>query len=49
MSAFLKATIAFIEVILYITGVFTADTTINYGGNEFVAQKIQEFITKGNC
>ena len=40
MSAFLKATVAFIEVILYITGVFTADTTINYGGNEYVAQKI---------
>ena len=40
MSAFLKASIAFIEVILYITGVFTADTTINYGGNEYVAQEI---------
>lgn len=42
MSAFLKATVAFIEVILYITGVFTADTTINYGGNEYIAQKISE-------
>lgn len=40
MSAFFKASIAFIEVILYITGVFTADTTINYGGNEYVAQEI---------
>lgn len=40
MSAFLKASIAFIEVILYITGVFTADTAINYGGNEYVAQEI---------
>ena len=42
MSAFLKASIAFIEVILYITGVFTADTTINYGGNEYVAQEVSE-------
>ncbi len=40
MSSFLKATVAFVEVILYITGVFTADTTINYGGNEYVEQKI---------
>lgn len=45
MSAFLKATIAFIEVILYITGFFTADTTINYGGNEYVAKEISVPMT----
>ena len=44
MSAFFKATVAFIEVILYITGVFTADTTINYGGNEYVAQEVSEWM-----
>ena len=45
MSAFFKATVAFIEVILYITGVFTVDTTINYGGNEYVAQEISQLMT----
>ena len=40
MSEFLKAAVAFFEVILYITGVFTADTTINYGGDTYVPQEI---------
>ena len=40
MSGFLKSVVAFFQVIFYITGVFTADTAINYGGNEYVAQKI---------
>lgn len=40
MSEFLKAAVAFLEVILYITGVFTADTTINYGGDTYVPQEI---------
>ncbi len=34
MSEFFKAAFTFIQVILYITGVFTADTTINYGGEK---------------
>lgn len=42
MTQFLKTTVAFLEVILYITGFFTADTTINYGGNEYIAQEISE-------
>ena len=40
MSAFLKASFAFIQVILYITGVFTADININYGGEKYVQQEI---------
>lgn len=40
MSEFFKAAVAFFEVILYITGVFTADTTINYGGDTYVPQEI---------
>ena len=40
MSAFLKASLAFIQVILYITGVFTADVNINYGGKKYVQQEI---------
>ncbi|MBO5291034.1 MAG: DUF4838 domain-containing protein, partial [Clostridia bacterium] len=40
MSAFLKASLAFIQVILYITGVFTADVNINYGGGKYVQQEI---------
>lgn len=40
MSEFLKAAVAFFEVILYLTGVFTADTTINYGGDTYVPQEI---------
>lgn len=40
MSEFFKAVVAFFEVILYITGVFTADTTINYGGDTYVPQEI---------
>lgn len=45
MTQFLKTTVAFLEVILYITGFFTADTTINYGGNEYIAQEISEPMT----
>ena len=40
MSEFFKAVVAFLEVILYITGVFTADTTIDYGGDTYVPQEI---------
>ena len=40
MPAFLKASFAFIQVILYITGVFTADVNINYGGEKYVQQEI---------
>ena len=40
MSEFFKAVVAFFEVILYITGVFTADTTIDYGGDTYVPQEI---------
>ncbi len=35
MGDFFKAVMAFIQVILYITGFLTADTTINYGGNTY--------------
>lgn len=35
MSEFFKAAFAFIQVILYITGVFTADTAISYGGEKY--------------
>ena len=40
MSEFFKAVVAFLEVILYINGVFTADTTIDYGGDTYVPQEI---------
>ena len=35
MGDFFKAVMAFIQVILYITGFLTADTTINYGGDTY--------------
>ena len=40
MSEFFKAAIAFIQVMLYITGVFTADTTINYGGEKYISPSV---------
>ena len=40
MSGFFKSLVAFFQVIFYITGVFTADTAINYGGDKYTAQTI---------
>ena len=42
MADFFKAVWAFIQVILYITGFFTADTTINYGGDKYSPPEVVE-------
>ncbi len=42
MADFFKAVWAFIQVIFYITGFFTADTTINYGGDKYSPPEVVE-------
>ncbi len=36
----LKGILAFFEVILYITGIFSVDTTIDYGGNDYMPVEV---------
>ena len=45
MGSFLKVSVTFIQVIIYITGVFTTDVNIHYSGNEHIQQKIASPMT----